>query len=281
MPTFKPTTVHRQEFPRGEAHSLDPVAFDELIRSQGVQFVHFRSMGCPFGMIDPNDHTRRVHKPHDGCSRGFLYKKMGVITGGFIGNSANVQQQDIGSVEGSRVQVTFARQYDGDPRRTIYVQPFDRFYFAEPSILWPHWERIEHNISGRDRLRFPAVQIDHVIDSRLEEYEAGKDFEIRNGEIHWTGARTPGIDPDSQDQHGRVMTVWYLFQPYFYVEGLSHQARVTQTEDEAGERQVTRMPFQATLVREMVFEDEERNEESEEQNERAQRAPRDGSFAPR
>lgn len=283
MPTYKPTTILKQEFPRGEAHSFDAGAFDEALRSQGVTLVHYRAMACPFGLAHKDDTTRRFHEDHPDCSNGYLYKKCGEITGLFTGNSSNPSFTDLGSVDGSTVTVTFPRKYDGS-EETIYVCQYDRFYLKEETVLWPHWEIIEHNLSGRDKTQWPAIKVEHLIDNRLVEYREGTEFEVRNGLIHWlAGERRPGIDPDAGDeQRGRPCTVWYLFRPYFYVQRLMHEGRFIQTEDEVtGERQVTRMPFQASLVREHVFENQQNNNDaSSPTSAREMKGPRDGSFGP-
>jgi hypothetical protein len=282
MPPFKPTTILKQEFAHGEAHSMDAMAFDEALRSQGVTLVHHRAMLCPQGIIHKDDQVRRVHVDHPGCSNGYLYKKMGTVTAMFTENAASPQFQDIGQIDGSSVQVTFPRTYDLTNER-IYVNPFDRFYLFEEDILWPHYEFVEHSIGGRDRLRFPAVKVDHLIDNRMEEYRQDVDFGVdATGQIQWLGARRPGVDQDTEEGRGRVYMAWYLYRPYWYVQRLGKEGRLIQTENEAGERKVVRMPFQAHLVRETSFENEQRNDSpSSPESERAMRGPRDGSFGPR
>jgi hypothetical protein len=275
MGKYQATIVHQQEFARGEAHSFDVEAFNDAISSQGVTFVHYRAMGCPFGMKDPNDAMRHAHPPHPGtCSGGFLYKKAGEVTALFSANSQSPQFQDVGLIDGSTAQITAPHRYDDGSK--LYMAPFDRLYLADARVLWPNWQRVKHNIQGRDRLQFPVVEVQTLYDNRLEEYHQGVDFEIRGGEIWWLGDRRPGIDPESQE--GRVITVTYLYQPYWYVQRLGHAIRVVQAEDEVGDRVLHRLPFQATIVRENVFENQQRQDDAE--TERDQPAPEDGSFSP-
>lgn len=287
MPPFKPTSVLKQEFPRGEAHSMDALAFDEALQSQGVTLVHHRAMLCPQGIISKEDTLRRVHADHPNCTNGYLYEKMGVITAMFSDNTANPNPQDVGAIDGSSVQVTFPRTYDLSANR-IYVCPWDRFYLNEPDILWPHYEIIEHNIAGRDRLRFPVVEVQQLIDNRMERYTAGIDFTVdAGGQILWAeGGRRPGLDTDTEGMKGRCYVVWYLYRPYWYVQRLGKEGRLIQTEDPAtGKRVVTRMPFQAHLVRETDYENEQRNDSpgspGSPESDRQLRGPRDGSFGPR
>ena len=49
--------------------SFDPDAFDDALRAQGVQYVHWRAMRCPVGLTDRYS-ERRVHDDHSGCSNG-------------------------------------------------------------------------------------------------------------------------------------------------------------------------------------------------------------------
>jgi hypothetical protein len=282
VPHYKPTTVYKQEFPRGEAHSMDAKAFDDAIRSQGVLLVHYRAMACPMGLIHRDDAMRRGHEDHTGCSSGYLYKKAGDVVGFFSGNSTSPNFQDVGMIDGSTVTVTFDRTYDKTDE-PVYVAPFDRFYLAESAILFPNWELIEHNLSGFDKLRFPAAKVQHFIDNTGAEYKQDVDFTLREGQILWTeGGRRPGIDPDTGgEQRGRVCSVWYLYQPHWYLQRLNHDGRIIQTEDASGERKVERMHMQATLVREHVFEAQQKNDDENLNTARETREPRDGSFPPR
>jgi hypothetical protein len=204
------------------------------------------------------------------------------VTALFGGDSESPSFHDLGVLDGSTATVTVPRTYDGEDRR-VYVAPFDRFYLAEESILWPHWELVEHSPTRRDRLRFPAVRVELLVDSRLEEYRQDVDFAVVGGQIAWTGARDPGFESGVGDaeQRGRVYSAWYLYRPYWYVSRVPHAIRVVQAEDAGGNRVTTRMPFQIALVREQAFEEGRAAEPSEHADEREARAPRDSGFPPR
>lgn len=285
-------------FSRGEGHSFDALAFDEAVRSQGVELIHHRAMICPLGITDKNDLIRRVHADHEGCSNGYLYKPVGIIRALVVGNTANPNQTDLGLLDGSRVQATFPRFYDVDEEycttgdQPVYITPFDRFYMKERegNWLWPNWELVEFNASGVDKLRYPAVKVNHLIDSNLNEYKQGIDFDIFNGRIKWRlsdrSAKNPGIDLENNENgRGRVYTVWYLYQPYWYCDRITHEGRAVQIQDPiTGQRRIEKMPMEVSLTREVAYENsmgEIDPEDSEKKpNFRAQRQPRNGSFGP-
>lgn len=273
---FRATQTFRQNFPSGEAHSFDVEAFNDALRSQGVSLVHYRAMVCPIGISDKDDTMRRVHIDHPGCSGGYLYKKIGTITALFVGQTTDPTFEDIGMLDGSTVSASFPRKYD-DTDVDVHVVKFDRFYLNDDRILWPQWELVEHNaVALRDRLKYPAKKVEHLIDNQGNEYKECVDFDVdADGQIKWRmDGKTPGFQ-DGTAQRGRIYTVWYLYQPYWYCKRLVHDLRVVQAEDESGQRRTMRMPSQAMLVRENVFENEQ--VQDGENGERSQRQPADGS----
>jgi hypothetical protein len=276
---FKPSVVYKQEGFEDEAHSFDVEGFNDAIRSQGVPLVHYRAMVCPIGIHDKDDALRRVHVDHPGCSGGYLYKKIGTITALMVGQSTDPSYEDPGMLDGSTVSASFPRAYE-DSDADVYVVKFDRFYLADEKILWPQWELIEHNaVDLRDRLHFPARKVEHLIDNQGNEYKECEDFDVdAEGQIKWRlDGKSPGSDLDTSVKRGRVYAVWYLYQPYWYCKRLVHDLRVVQGEDDDGVRKTIRMPFQATLVRENVFENEQVQDADAENGERTQRQPADGS----
>lgn len=275
-------------FQSDEGFSFDIEAFDRGIRSQGVNMVHHRAIICPLGITDKNDTLRHAHPPHPGCSNGVLYKPIGIVRGLFVDNSANEKDNDIGTTDGSTARCTFPRHYDevlcpGDNAkpRQIYVGTGDRFYLdeRESNILWLTRELVEHSISGKDRLRFPAVEVENLIDNRLVEYRCGEHFDINeNGELVWRQGMDPGMDADTPDAHGRVFTVWYLYRPYWYVDRIVHQGRPSQVQEgDTMERSVQNLPMEVSLTREVQFQNERAGGDNK--NLRENRAPADGSFA--
>jgi hypothetical protein len=291
MSKYKPEVNFPFQFP-DQAVSFDAEAFDDLIRSQGVEMVHFRAMRCPIGMIDPDD-IRRPHEHHANCSNGFLYRESGVITVGWQGNSNDNRFIDAGRLDGSTVQVVVPRFYDCPVNKRAEWAQFDRVYLKEDSITVSNWETFAAHVTGYDRLQFPVVCVSDLIDSNGNDYIQGTDFVVENGQIKWTGQRRPGIEPKTGK--GVVCTARYSYRPFWYVKTLMHEVRVAQIEDPtSGDRSVERMPQSLQLQREYFFEKEQRDKKAPPatgspshgvtggpDSARQQHAPADGIFGPR
>lgn len=235
------------------AISFDVQAFDDAIRSQGTRFYHYSALRCPVGMVNIDD-LQRPHPDHEGCTNGFLYSKVGALTGLFTGNNKHKNAVEMGFYDGSTVQVTFPRHYD-DCEKKVYIAPFDRFFLDE-SIVEPTWQLFVHHESGVDRLKYPVEQVLSLTDSSGLEYTEGQDFKVKNGQIHWLDRRpSPFIDLGSPFAHnatrGAVCSVRYVYKPFFYVGQLLHSIRVSQVSNGA-DRQIERMPQSALLHREYV-----------------------------
>lgn len=273
----KPSLISQMEFPRGQAVSFDVRAFDEAVSSQGVRLVHFRAMRCPVGLVDRFD-TRRPEHDHGGCSNGFIYTTAGDLTALFTGNSHAKEAHDVGFLDGSTVQVTCQRFYDGTTT-PVHIAPFDRIYLAEENVVVPTWQLFEAHITGREKLQFPVVAVQDLMDSDGRIFKEGVDFEVEGGFIVWKGTNRPRYD--AARKKGQICAIRYLYRPYWYVKQILHEVRVTQAEDlVTGERMVQRMPQAFVLQREYVFEKDE-STKPEDGNPRQQPAPRDGSFGPR
>jgi len=276
--------------------SLDIPAFDELIRSQGVRLIHYRAIRCPVGMIDIGD-NRRPHPDHEGCSNGFLYTKIGAVTGLLSGNSKNKRLEDIGFWDGSTAQVSFPTTYD-DCDKQFYICPFDRFYLDESKLLVATWQQFIHHSSGKDRLKFPVVCVDDpgVVDARGERYQQDQDFEIRDGQLVWTGVRRPAAFVDAgpglgaSTDRGAVCGVWYRYRPYYYCAQVLHDLRVTQVQNDFdGTRSIQRLPQAAVLHREFLPQNSDADSDARPGNRepsikdllRQAMGPTDGSLGPR
>jgi hypothetical protein len=261
-PTPLPGSGLQTDLPDYEAVSFDIEAFDQLLQVHGVDFIHYRAMRCPVGMTDMYD-SRRPHEDHSGCSNGFLYKQAGLATAAIMGNSKDVNSREIGFIDGSTMQAVFPRFYTklhvDDPDTHCHVAVFDRLYLAEEHITVINWQLFESNRSGVEKLQYPVVEIEHLIDSRGFEYSSA-DYQIKNGQIIWLGGRRPSFDP--QSGKGDICSIRYRYRPYWYVSRLNHEVRVSQAEDFSGERKVWRMPYSAVLQRERFFENEDRDDEA-------------------
>lgn len=274
----EPLLVSSIEFPERMGVSFDVDAFDDAINSQGVKLLHYRAMRCPVGLIDRYDNRRPDHD-HSGCSNGFIYTKAGDLTSLFTSNSKAPKTTDMGTFDGSTVQVTVQRFYDNttDP---VYIAPFDRFYLNEERIVVPTWQLFESSITGKEKLQFPVVEVQDLMSADGRVYSEGTHFVVRGGFIVWTGSERPAFD--ASQNRGQVCAIRYLYRPYWYCQRLLHEVRVAQAEDrQTGKRVVQRMPQALVLQREYVFEKEETTPEGE-NSERQMPQPRDGSvFGPR
>lgn len=257
--------------------SFDPDAFDDALRSQGAQYVHFRALRCPVGLTDKYS-ERRVHEDHAGCSNGFVYTKAGVVTGILTGNDSKWNNSDPGMLDGSTFQATIPRTYDDCPDKECQVAPYDRFYLLDEAILVPHSQLVEAHVTGKDKLSFPVVAVDDVIDANGKRY-GGDDFQISpEGQIVWVGAR-PGYD--AQLDRGVIYSIRYTYRPFYVVDRLIHQIRIAQVETPL-ERKTIRMPQSFVLMREYVGEREEKDDQAPNPESQAQqKGPRQGVFGPR
>lgn len=281
-PKYKPEQTYVTSFPTLEALNFDVDAFDDAIRSQGVMLEHWRAMRCPVGIVDKDDTLRRPHEHHEACSNGFIYTKVGCFQGLFTGNGRSADSKDGGVADSSSAQISCPRFYagkEGDPecRDRVYLAPFDRLYYTDDTFVVPNWELIEAHPTGRDRLSFQVEMITAAIDNRGVRYTPA-DFTVENGWLVWKGPNQPGLDPETQK--GRIYTVHYLYRPFWYIQKLNHEIRVAAIDDPLEGRVTERMPQGATIQREYVYLNQERDPVNA-GDARMHREPADGSFPAR
>lgn len=253
--------------------SFDDNSFDSLIRSQGVQLIHYRAVKCPVGLTDRYD-IRHTHPDHSLCSNGYLFTEAGCVTGSFMSNSDRQNQSDSGLLDASNVTVTLCQTYD-DSDDLVDVMPFDRFYLKQEEILVPHTQIVQSHETGHDRLDFLCVKVIDLIDADGKRYHLG-DFTIENGQIVWQNG---GLPYNAEEKTGAVYTIRFLYRPYWYVNRLIHQIRVAQVQTEEG-RVVRRFPQQVALQREYINQDI--NKDSvEPENPRTVEGPGNDGFGPR
>ncbi len=217
-------------------------------------------------------------------SNGFIYTRAGVFQGLLTGIGHQSDFKDVGLADSSTAQITLPRFYaseDCNPEenRRIMAVPYDRFYYRDERILVPEWELIEANPTGRDRLKFPAVEVVLVIDARGVRYHCGQDFVVESGQIKWLGQNQPGRDAESG--RGVIYSVRYHYRPFWYLRSKQHEIRVTQHDNPlTGEREIERMPQAATVQREYIFHNSERDD-PDSSSARVYAGPSDGSFTPK
>ena len=268
------------DYPDGTSNAFDVYAFDEAIAAHGVLFVHYRGMRSPLGLVDKYD-SRRPGGEGQGASNGMLYTKAGCFHGLFTGNSKALRALEGGRLDAATAQLTPTRFYrpetPGAPCEPVYLQPMDRLYLAETSVLVTHQQLVEHHATGADRLKFPAEKVLDLVDSAGTRY-GPEDFAVVEGQVVWK-ARRPPVDPDTG--RGAVYAVRYLYRPFWYVDRLMHETRVVQQENPVtGERVTVRMPQSAVIQREYVFQNETEDPAPDPGPRRAP-VPADGGFGPR
>lgn len=259
--------------------AFDTAAFDQAVRAHGCRFVHHRGIWNPVGLVDPYD-VRRAEPDHSGASNGRLYTPAGVFAALFTGNSKTVQAQTSGLLDAGVAQITPARCYDcaaGGAPEQVRLMEQDRLYLADEAVLVPTQERVEASPTGRDRLKFPVVRVEVLVDAANERYRQGADFDVVEGQIVW-GPRRPGANVMAG--RGVVYSVRYQYRPYWYVDRLTHEIRVAQTVDALGRRSMVAMPQCAIINREYVAR-AEANDPLAPPSARQQPAPADGSYPPR
>jgi hypothetical protein len=262
-------------FPLEFGTEFDVQAFDDSIRLHGVRYIHYRTTRCPVGMVDKYD-DRHPDQDHAGCSRGFIHTKAGTITGLFTSSGSKSDQQDIGLLDGSTTVVTFPRTYDNSTEE-MQVVVFDRFY-VEDTILVPTWQLLESHITGRERLDFPAEKVMDIIDAKGKRYGA-EDYSLADGQIVWNPGRGPAFNADLNK--GTVMSIRYLYRPFWIASRIMHQVRLASVGEGEG-KQTVRMPQQILLQREYISLNEEKDNQAPNPNSNRQvRGPKEGSFGPR
>ena len=134
-------------------------------------------------------------------------------------------------------------------------------------------------MSGVDRLIFPVVEVEDIMDSRGKRYKEGVDFCVKNGQIVWHQNAGPGVDPKTGK--GLVCGVRFSYHPFWLVKNLVHEVRLVQAEDEFGERVVQRMPQMAVLQREYQYFKEANDPQAKDPEKRQSPGPDSGQFGPR
>lgn len=251
---MKPAEINLLEFDAFNNY-FDTDNFLAAIRGHGVDFCHYRGMRCPVGLIDEST-DRVMHMNHGNCSNGFLYTEAGSVKAILTGNSMDSKLSGVGMLDGSNVHVTFDTTYR-DSGCEVFVAPFDRLYLADENIVVTNWQLVTHRPAEDDRLNFPAVNVQDLIDSRGVSYRQGQDFEVTNeGRIRWLSGG-PGLEPNTN--RGRVYSIRYTYRPYWLVSHLAHEIRVVQGQSASGGQITKRMPQAAYLQREYVQRDQSNN----------------------
>jgi hypothetical protein len=258
--------------------SFDHEAIDDLLRSHGVEVVHYRAIKCPIGLVD--QFSTRGHADHGDCSNGFLYKKAGEATILFRQNSSSESVGNFASLAQASVQASFPRFYDDCPSASIdeeiVLHKYDRIYLKNPVGYTVITHLFQANNTGVERMAYPVMCVEDLIDSTGKEYTVNQDFNIVNGNLVWVANKQPPSDSDTGK--GPVLSIRYRYVPYWYVESLAHEIRISRKMDAVkGIPVLYRMPQQVNLVREHIY----HNVQSVEESSRNIALPSSGGFGPR
>jgi hypothetical protein len=276
------------ELPTTQTVSYDIDGFNDLLRSHGITFIHYKAIRCPVGLQEKYD-TRRSHGDHSGCSNGFIYSSAGEITGFFSSNRMESKLIDQGVLDDSTAIVSLPTNYDGtnDP---VFIVPYDRFFIKDMPASVSNWELVQYSGSGIDRLQFQALSMsDNIVDARGNVYFLNQDFQLFDGQIKWIpGGQAPGWNVELNK--GVVYSVRYQYQPFFYVIRLLHEIRVARVDNFLGgpnpdnsNAPLARLPYQVVLQREYVFTGSSENdpETLSINNPRQGQSPQNGALGPR
>jgi hypothetical protein len=160
----------------------------------------------------------------------------------------------LGIVDDSELICTFPTDYDSELEIPFYCMVFDRFEYVDNSIKVVTTQRLEHNASGTDRLEFPAVDVVlPITDSDGNKYFFQKDFVLERGYLKWIpGGNSPGRDQNSGS--GKIITIRYLYRPSWYCKRILKETRYAKKDSFiGGDFQNVRLPIQAHLQREYIF----------------------------
>lgn len=259
---------------------FDEDAFHDLLNKAGVTFLHYRAIKCPIGTVDQYD-GRRPHSDHSSCSNGFIYNLAGQITCVFSSNKLQTRLVDLGLFNESSAVLTIPTTYDNS-EEPVYVFPYDRLFIKDYHTQVVNTEEIEYNATGIDRLQFPAVKVQDLIDSHGRQYYENQDFVLEQGNIKWLPNHGPGVD--IKNEHGVIYGIRYLYIPFWYIQLIFNEIRVIKGSNFiTGNTTLLRKPMNILIQREYIYHNED-NKSSRLSINSARQAfapPSNGIFSPR
>jgi hypothetical protein len=159
--------------------SLNPDELDRVVKQHGVPVRIYRSMYCPnVKTVDAAEHQIDC-KLCNGS--GIIDIKPLESTAYFHSNSFNPKIGPEGNHDGNVLMATFLRG--------IELQYFTLVELDIPDVFY---QRVKRQVTSIDILKYPALQINAVVDSRGKEYYEGNDFRLDpNGSISWKTGKGP------------------------------------------------------------------------------------------
>lgn len=248
--------------------SFDLKKQDQFVTSLAVDFKHYKAVPSPIGQKDRGDYRR-----NDGVdtitSNGFIYKCVGTFSATMVDNRRREKRSEGGILDDSESRLILPRFYNknelADGER-IYLAPGDRLYIADQNadVKVSNYHKMDYEPGVDNIPMFPIVKLElPIIDSRNIEYVEGVDYCITTeGNIRWlVGGKNPGIDPDTGK--GRIYTVRYLYNAFWYVVSLPKEVRVTNVTT-GDVRSPERMPYHAVIVREFLYHNQNKGDSANE-----------------
>ena len=134
--------------------------------------------------------------------------------------------------------------------KPIDVRPFDRLTALDYECRYQ--QLVEHSITGVDRLRYPALEIE-FLSTASKQYYPDTDFVINeSGHIQWISQNQPSFDQVAS--RGEIYTISYTARPTFIVVNLMHEGRFTTGYDAlTGEQAAILLPQMALVRRAHLF----------------------------
>ena len=214
-------------------------AFEQLIRAHGVRMIQLRPLPCPNQRsLNGGDHDPNCNL----CYNGYIYYGRTEFIGAFMGNSINKNYGLSGTWDKDGAQVIVPSKDINN--NEMDFQMGDQLIMPDHTVRFP--QRVQHNQTGIDRLHFPAIDVDVIMDSSGQEYAKNVDYKVdENGMIKWLTQNRPGYDLDLNA--GMVYSIAYYTRPYLSIQSMPHQLRTTQTQLPDGTTVQERFP-QLVLV---------------------------------
>jgi hypothetical protein len=156
--------------------------------------------------------------------------------------------------------VTFQAFMDGPDGEisegpAVDFQIGDRLTCLDYTFTWI--ELIEHNVSTSvDRLRYPAITVEVIVDEAGKRYHEGLHFNITSsGQIKWLTNERPPFQQDIN--RGGIYSIRYTARPVFFVTQMLHEVRATKGIDRTdGQLKAIRLPQQVLIRRDFLVNDD-------------------------
>lgn len=232
QPGWKPAnSVKLPIKPNGQRGRIDfdPVKFQEFIDQKGVRVKVYRTMLCPrVASIDGAEHD--IECP---LCFGAQFVDTFPITTMVMFQSELLQKSNL--AEGL---------FDKDVVSATFQIGIELQYFAMVELVdFPdtYYQRVKRQRGQLDILRYPATEVNSLMDYSGKLYYSGNDFTLDpNGSIVWF--------PNKGPENGQVYSVNYKFKKRFRAIKALHANRYTQLLNKAiGQIEMIKLPDQWIL----------------------------------